>query len=103
LFPKEEQVKNGFESTCKEKFVFLSSNLKDFKIINIFLILIKLGVIYEMFDPIKPTFPWKVLVLDEHSMKVLSSAMKLFDLTDENISGNIHFSFLLAHFESRYN
>jgi len=44
-----------------------------------------------MIEQAKSQNPWKVLVVDDYALKVLSTATKLFDLAGENISGEPSF------------
>lgn len=36
---------------------------------------------------VKPAGRWKVLVVDEHSQKLLGSVLKQFDILEENVTG----------------
>ena len=51
-----------------------------------------------MIEQAKSQNPWKVLVVDDYALKVLSTATKLFDLASENISGNVLEFFYQSNF-----
>jgi len=45
-------------------------------------------VVSDLVDQAHSQNPWKVLVVDDYSLKVLNTATKFFDLTNEKISGS---------------
>ena len=44
-------------------------------------------VVSDLIEQAKSQNPWKVLVVDDYALKILSTATKLFDLAEERISG----------------
>lgn len=48
--------------------------------------IMKKRVISDMLGAVNPKFPWKILIVDDLTLKILSSAIKMFQLADANVS-----------------
>jgi hypothetical protein len=55
-------------------------------------------VVSDLIEQAKSQNPWKVLVVDDYALKILSTATKLFDLADERISGSFIIIIAIGYF-----
>ncbi|OMH78552.1 Syntaxin-binding protein 2 [Zancudomyces culisetae] len=46
--------------------------------------------ILEAVRSVKPPGKWKIVVVDKHSLKLISSVLKLYDLLEEDVSSMIN-------------
>jgi ubiquinone/menaquinone biosynthesis C-methylase UbiE len=51
-----------------------------------YLISLILGLLNEMVRFVQPQGKWKIMVVDPISIKVITNAMKMYDVLDENVT-----------------
>lgn len=44
----------------------------------------------ETIRSVNPPDKWKILVIDEHSQKLLNAVLKTYDVLEENVSRSCH-------------
>jgi hypothetical protein len=54
----------------------------------VFSIFIMQGIVTDMVREVQPKGKWKVLVVDNLSLKIVSMACKMYDILEENVTCN---------------
>src|SRR5689334_7494832 len=45
-----------------------------------------LGIIKDMVQTVKPASGWKILIVDNESMRIISAACRMFDIMEEGVT-----------------